>query len=122
MKKAFKENLGFIITMLIFAAACAAVTAFTVRDEPQYMRFVPADTRPTTTEETEESREPALLNLNTATLEELQTLPGIGEARARDIIAYRETHGGFRNAEELTAVEGIGAATLEQLRPYIYAA
>ena len=45
----------------------------------------------------------------------LQTLPGIGEKRAEDIIAYREAHGPFRIAEDLTRVKGIGESILAGL-------
>lgn len=56
------------------------------------------------------------LNINKASLEELQTLPGIGEVRAKSIIEYRETQGGFKSVEELGNISGIGAKTLEKLR------
>lgn len=55
------------------------------------------------------------ININTADSETLQTLPGIGEKRAEDIIAYREAHGPFRIAEDLTKVKGIGESILEGL-------
>ena len=60
-----------------------------------------------------------LIDINTATAEELQTLPGIGEKRAADIIADREANGPFRIVEELTRVSGIGEGTLEGLIDYI---
>jgi competence protein ComEA len=59
------------------------------------------------------------INLNAATQAELETLPGIGPAKAHAIIAYREEHGPFQSVEELTNVPGIGQATLETLRPLI---
>lgn len=55
------------------------------------------------------------VDLNTATAEELMTLPGIGEKRAADIIADREANGPFRTPEELTRVKGIGEGILEGL-------
>ena len=55
------------------------------------------------------------INLNTATKEELMTLPGIGEKRAADIIADREANGPFRIPEDLTRVSGIGEGILEGL-------
>ena len=60
-----------------------------------------------------------LIDVNTATLEELMRLPGIGEVKARGIIEYRKTHGFFRTVDELLNVRGIGKKTLERLRRYI---
>ena len=60
------------------------------------------------------------VELNTATLEQLCTLPGIGESRARAILAYREEHGGFSVTEELMQVSGIKEGTFNRLRELIY--
>ena len=62
-----------------------------------------------------------LLNLNSATAEQLSALPGIGAVKAQAIISYRTSHGRFTKVEDLLAVSGIGPATLEQLRPYVTA-
>ena len=60
-----------------------------------------------------------LLDLNTATEEQLQTLPGIGPVRAKSIADYRNCNGPFQSVEELTAVDGIDLGVLEQLRHLI---
>ena len=60
-----------------------------------------------------------MINLNTADVDSLMTLPGIGEVHARDIIKYREEKGGFKKVEELMDVNGIGQATFDKLKPYI---
>ena len=62
---------------------------------------------------------PGVVNVNTATLEQLQQLPGIGEARARAIVKMRKEKGGFRSVDELTAVPGVGERGLEKMRPYV---
>lgn len=61
---------------------------------------------------------PAGLDLNAATMEDLDQLPGIGEVKARAILDERQRRGGFRSVDELQEVNGIGPATLERLRPY----
>ena len=61
----------------------------------------------------------APVNINTATAEQLQSLPRIGPAMAQRIITWREAHGGFRSVDELDAVPGIGPTLLETLRPLV---
>lgn len=56
-----------------------------------------------------------VVNLNTATAEELMSLPNIGEVKAQAIIEYRRQHGGFSRKEDLLGVDGIGQKTYEQL-------
>ena len=58
------------------------------------------------------------VNINTAGLEELMQLPGIGEKRAQDIVDYREAHGPFQSVDELDNVSGIGPGILDGLREY----
>ncbi len=59
------------------------------------------------------------LNINTATAEQLQTLPGIGEHIAQNIIAYRTEHGPFQSVSQLLNVELIGEKRLEAIRDLI---
>lgn len=59
------------------------------------------------------------VNLNTATEAELQTISGIGQKRAQDIIAYREEKGKFQSVDELKNVSGIGQKTLEKLKEHV---
>ncbi|WP_189535183.1 ComEA family DNA-binding protein [Streptomyces roseolilacinus] len=59
------------------------------------------------------------VSLNTATVEQLDTLPGVGPVLARHIIEHRARHGGFRSVEELRQVHGIGARRFADLRPRV---
>lgn len=58
------------------------------------------------------------IDLNTASLEDLITVPGIGEKKAQDIIDYRLEHGRFESVEDLKQISGIGDATFEKIRSY----
>jgi competence protein ComEA len=66
-----------------------------------------------------EQNESDKININTATAEELDALPNIGPARAADIIAYRESHGGFQSIEELKNIKGIGDKYFEEMKDLI---
>ncbi len=58
----------------------------------------------------------AAVNVNTATVDELSTLTGIGKVKAEAIVAYREAHGPFKTADDLTRVKGLGNKTVEKLQ------
>jgi competence protein ComEA len=60
-----------------------------------------------------------VVNINTASAEELQLLPGVGKARASAILALRQERGGFKTVDELGMVKGIGAPMVERLRPHL---
>ena len=62
---------------------------------------------------------PAPVNVNTASIAELKTLPGLGEVMAKDIVRYREKNGPFRRVEELLIIKGISKKRLESWKPYL---
>ena len=61
----------------------------------------------------------APVNLNTATVDQLETLPGVGRATAQRILDYRQKVGGFKKIEELMNVKGIGEKSFLKLKPLI---
>lgn len=75
----------------------------------------PSPVADTNTLQSEDKR----VNLNTATLEELDALPGVGPSTAKNIIAYREAHGGFAAPEEIMNVKRIGEKTFGKLKEFI---
>lgn len=60
-----------------------------------------------------------VVNVNTATVAELEVLPGIGEARAQAIVRLRKERGGIENLDEIMQVRGVGEALLQKLRPHL---
>jgi len=59
------------------------------------------------------------IDINTATVDELIGLPGIGEITAQRIVRFREENGPFQRVEDLMKVKGIGEKSLEKIRPYV---
>ena len=59
------------------------------------------------------------VNINTASKDELMTLPGIGESKASDIINYRDSAGGFQTIEDIMQISGIKEAAFEKIKDYI---
>lgn len=78
------------------------------------------ETDNTETQPTDENiQEVLIININTATKDDLISLPYIGGVKAQAIIDYRTTNGPFKTIEDIVNVKGIGPKTLEKLRPYI---
>ena len=68
---------------------------------------------------TTKPKENKKININTASLEELITLNGLGESKAKSIIEYRNSNGEFKNVEELKNVDGIGDALFDKIKDKI---
>ena len=113
----------------IFCAAAAAGSLHSYLEgaalqEPSVLY----DSVPPAAEESRLPAEPQILpqtqdgriDLNRATEEELCTLKGIGPAKAKAILEYRESYGGFVCAEEILEVKGIGPGTFEKIKEFIF--
>lgn len=74
---------------------------------------------PQTNAATQESPQSDLINLNSATIEQLDALPGIGPSKARAIIDYRTKYGNFRSLEQLMEVKGIGPKIFAKMKEKI---
>lgn len=79
----------------------------------------PAATRPASTAEPPTAGESQLIDLNAATAEQLETLPGIGPVLAGRIVAYRDANGPFSSVDELVEVQGIDSGIVDELRPFV---
>ena len=103
--------------VLFFAGWCAGELrrdeAYTVTSDALF----PADATPAPPQSAFVSD--VLVDLNTAQLDDLTGLPGIGEAKAQAILDYRREHGPFRRVEDIMQIKGIGEGIFQQLEPYI---
>ena len=66
-----------------------------------------------------ENKSSKQININTATIEEIKTIDGLGESKAKSIIQYREENGPFKTIEEIKNVSEIGEALFEKIKDYI---
>lgn len=99
-----KSSLSSLLFAVLASLSLAAVAAETPKTESAKPAAVQA-------------AQVAVVNLNTADVDTLQReLTGIGETKAKAIVAYREEHGNFASVDELLEVRGIGQATLEKNR------
>ncbi len=124
-----------IVLVTTIAALCADPVMEFLQDDkiPKEISFVPEDADEMPVIEEKPVEVPALLpheeeairngekiNLNTAGIALLDTLPGIGAVRAGNIVETREKMGGFRSVDDLLNVEGIGEKIVEKLRDKVY--
>ena len=80
---------------------------------------VPSEAEASELEKEQQEAQSGLVNLNTASAEELMTLTGIGESKAEAILSYREEHGGFEKPEELMEIPGIKEGVFEKIRDQV---
>ncbi len=120
-KTAKNKPLLIAYYVLIFAACTILIYGlFTAFYRPffVYKKGSPSAAAQNNTLPAEPVMEPRI-NVNKATLKELQLLPAIGPTTAQEIILSRESQGPFHYPEDLLAVKGIGEKTLDKIRPYL---
>lgn len=113
------QKLLIALTCIFAAFILGLFAGRNINSSPVHIRTLPAATTAATEGGPENTTptptEPAIIDLNTATSEQLQTLPGIGPTIAERIIAYREEVGAFESVGELMNVSGIGEKKLEAI-------
>ena len=109
-------KLSFLLVCLFLCTACGREKAeFTAGNKVLQSSSVKQQTeKETETKETKETKE-QIVNINTAGLEELMTLPGIGQVRAEAIIAYRQQEGNFETIEDIMNVKGIKTGVFSKI-------
>jgi competence protein ComEA len=97
--------MGRFICVLAIVCVWVLATPLSAQEKPAGAKAVPTAAAP--------------LNLNTATVAQIATLPGIGPKAAQRIVDYRQKNGGFKKIEELMNVKGIGEKSFLKLKPLI---
>ena len=110
--------LAFVIGIFIGRNSVSGVLIIPEQPAAQEQHTL-EDAQSTDSAQAETSKEGGKVNINTASVSLLQTLPNIGEVLAQRIVDYRNENGSFTAIEDLMLVEGIGEGRLEQIREYI---
>ena len=111
MKTSTRKNTKTKLWPAIVLAVLVVFFAGLVCDPPLWKTAEPVHSAPLFAPDAVDA-----VNINTATLQELMLLPGIGEKRAADILRFREEHGKFSSVQQLLEIDGIGNGILEGLQ------
>lgn len=116
-----KENKNLSVRILLaiallMAAGLVGYNAFFSKNAVEITENLVSSETSEQNQETKSENKNETVNINTAPLEELEKLSGVGKSMAKRIIDYRETHGGFANKEEIMNVKGIGKRVFENIK------
>lgn len=119
MKKLLRRPEALLICMgLVFLSAAILASYLSVyTPQTQKVVYVTKEEKEALIQNSETAS--VLINLNTASLEELCELEGIGNSTAQAIIDYRTEQGGFKSIEELLNIKGIGEEKYKNIYPYV---
>ena len=109
-----KAEIVVIVFTLVFVSAVLGFQMGRERTAPSFSIVTQSKAQPELSPHPVADVTETMVNLNTASAEELKTLYGIGDVLAERIIAYRDTNGPFERVEDITNVSGIGSATYEK--------
>ena len=111
---------GWILVAITGAFLCLLLGVFLGRyTNKTYIKIQDTQAIETTTTDNQQSDTQAKININTATVDQLQVLHGIGKALAQRIVDYREENGNFETIEDLMNVKGIGQSTFASIQEFI---
>lgn len=122
VERHYWKAVTFLVVLILVGSGFWGVRRFAPTvflGKPDLIAVPNEELRQTQTTETLVPSKPELLNINTASTEELQTLPNIGAQMAQRIVDHRTQHGKFASVDALQNVKGIGKKTLEKLRPFV---
>ncbi len=103
-------------TMIMFAVLLLGAAGLVT---PELPGIDGVSAQPSMQRSSQEQGQRKTVDINKATVEQLQEVPGIGPALAQRIVDFRTEHGSFEKVDDLLNVRGIGTTTLDKLKPYL---
>lgn len=119
MKKLLKRPESLLIAMGLVFLACAVLAGSFYHTAPEGSRVIYVSDSDKAALLNNGEAESVVINLNTATAQELSTLDGIDTVIAAAIIDYRTENGGFKSVDELKNIKGIGDVKFRKISPYV---